>query len=153
MVVYLFHLLAFFGHAIIVLNNSSQIEEQFRLKDAEKMVNWILFTLFLYYFLKTAQSFINDFKKLMNNQKPNEEKSWKRQLKYAKSAGILSSIVSLWIYIRFYLRVEHDPLDQRLRLMYMPIVLCVLTAVQAWQMHKFFNMKQFVDTTQIKKKK
>ena len=53
-IVYICHLLALFGHAIIALNLNSVDEEDYRLKDGEKMVNWILFTLYLYYFIKTA---------------------------------------------------------------------------------------------------
>mmetsp|Transcript_15603 Transcript_15603/g.26362 ORF Transcript_15603/g.26362 Transcript_15603/m.26362 type:complete len:143 (+) Transcript_15603:134-562(+) len=130
-VVYLVYLILLFGHAILVLNLNEVRSNTIALSDNEKMTNWVLYTLFVYYFLKTAQAFGADFKRLMSDSKIDERKSCKAQLKFFKTAFASCLVSSLWVFIRFHLKVsEEDRVnDKRVRLMYMPILVCGLTLI------------------------
>ena len=51
---YLGHMLVLFAHCIIVFNMTEPRTKQIMLTDREKMINWVLVTMFVYWFMKDA---------------------------------------------------------------------------------------------------
>ena len=72
---YILQLLVSFLHAIILLNIGEEHRDEYKIDDNARMINWVLFILFFYSYVKSAQHFASDFNKLMNDLRIDEDES------------------------------------------------------------------------------
>ena len=121
---YIFQLMISFVHAIFLLNLGYEESGPYVLPTSVKMLNWIVFVLFFYMYMKSAQKFSIDFMALMNNNKVNEQQSKKYHQKLLRATGGICLALGIMVFIKHC----SDPDDIRVRLSYSPLGLCVCLA-------------------------
>ena len=83
---------------------------------------------------------------MMNDKKLNEESCLSRHNWFFNPAKIGLSVFSICFFMRFYTSepTQTKLLDNRMRVVYAPVVMLMIVFIQHWQVTKFYTMKPIV---------